>query len=190
MKRIKPLYLTIFSSLLLLGCELNYVNYIEHIESPDGKYNYCLYADDIGVGDPGFSVLKVEKEIEPEKLRINWSFQNGVSKQDTEWMLSRELLSNYEESSYHTSNPKIELIDNRFLVFSRGGYMFGLYDIKLEKDTINNCCPWSEWASQNVWAKNGTEYSGKIEKNEESDYGLWVKKNIHNKIKDYIRLNK
>lgn len=184
MKLIKPLYLIVIFSLLLFGCELNYVNYIEHLESPDGKYNYCLYADGIGVGDPGFNVLKIEKEVNPEKLKINWSFRNGVSEQYTEWMLSRELLANYEESSYYTSSPKLELIDNRFLVFSRGGYMFGLYDVKLEKDTINNCCPWGEWA------KNGAQYSGKIEKNEESDYGLWVEKNIHNKIAGYIKLNK
>lgn len=180
----------IITSLLLFSCEPNYVDYIEHIESSDGQYNYCLYSDGIGVGDPGFMVLKIEREVEPEKLKINWSFRNGVSEQDTEWMLSREILSNYEESSYYASNPKLELIDNRFLVFSRGGYMFGLYDTKLEKDIFNNCCPWNDWVSQNVWAKNGTEYSGKVEKNEESDYGLWVEKNIHNKIAEYIKVKK
>mgnify|MGYP005755355657 FL=1 len=70
-------------SLLLFGCEPNYVDYIEHIEAPNGKYNYCLYADGIGVGDPGFRVLKIEREVDPEKLEINWSFRSGVSEQDT-----------------------------------------------------------------------------------------------------------
>ena len=53
-----PLCLMIISSLLLFGCEPDYVDYIEHIESPDGHYNYCLCTDGMGVGYPVFKVLR------------------------------------------------------------------------------------------------------------------------------------
>ncbi|SFU73300.1 hypothetical protein [Pontibacter akesuensis] len=190
MKIKKQLYLIISASLLLFGCDLNYVDYIEHIESPDGLYNYCLYEDALGISDPGFSVLKIEKNVDPETIYINWSFENGVSEEDREWMLSREILANYEESSSYASDPKIDLIDNRFLVFSRGGYMFGLYDTKLETAIINDCCPFGRWASQNIWSEKGNRQYKPVKKDQKSDYGLWVEENIQNKIKSYIRLNK
>jgi hypothetical protein len=180
----------IFFSLTLTSCDLNYVDYIHHIESPDKNYNFVLYSDAIGIGDPGFMVLKLEKEINPETVKVKWNYKNGSDKKDAEWLYSRQILYNYEESGNYASNPKIDLIDNRFLVFSRGGYYLGLYDIKLQKDVFNNCCPFGDWASQNIWAKNGTNYKGDIPKDESSDYGIWIEKNIHNKIKDYIRMNK
>lgn len=190
LKTKQQIHLVILSSLLLIGCDLNYVEYIEHIESPDGMNNYCLYADNIGISDPGFSVLKIDKNVDPKTLYLNWTFENGMSEEDREWMLSREILANYEESSSYASDPKIDLIENRFLVFSRGGYMFRLYDTKLETAIINDCCPFSTWASQNFWSENGEKPPKPVEKNQHSDYGLWVEENIQNKIKAYIRLNK
>lgn len=175
--------------LIVTSCNINYLEYYQHIESPDGKYNYALYSD-FGIGDPGFLVLKLEKEVDPKELKIDYSLRNGISSDDAEWMYSREILSNYDEASLYCKDPKFELIDNRFLVFSRGGFMFSLYDIKIEKDTFNNCCPWNEWASQNIWAEQGTDYKGTIQKNEKSDYGIWIEKNIDMKIKEYIEKNR
>ena len=174
---------------IINGCNLNYLHYYQHIESPDGKFNYGLYSD-FSIGDPGFLVLKLEKGIDPKNLKIDYSLTNGISAKDADWMYSREILNNYDEASEYCNDPKIELIDNRFLVFSRGGYMFSLYDLKIEKDTINNCCPWNDWASQNIWAEKGTNYKGPIPKNEKSDYGIWIEKNIDHRIKEYIEKNK
>lgn len=189
-RQFKILITTIFFILSLSSCDLNYIDYIQHIESPDKKYNYCLYSDAIGIGDPGFKVLKLDKEINPKTLKVRWNFKKGIDRKDGEWLYLRQILYNYEESSYYATDPKIEIINNRFLVFSRGGYYFGLYDIKLQKDIINICCPWSDWASQNIWTEKGTNYKGDIPKDEKSDYGLWIEKNIHNKIKNYITTNK
>lgn len=171
------------------GCNINYLDYYQHIKSPNRKYNYGLYSD-FSIGDPGFLVLKLEQGINPKKLKIDYSLKNGISADDADWIYSREILNNYDEASQYCKDPKIELIDNRFLVFSRGGYMFSLYDIKIEKDTFNNCCPWNEWASQNIWAEKGKDYKGQIPKNKKSDYGIWIEKNLEKKIKEYIEKNK
>tara|TARA_B110000967_G_C18646085_1_gene440962 strand:+ start:65 stop:634 length:570 start_codon:yes stop_codon:yes gene_type:complete len=182
--------LTAFSILFtIMSCDMNYLDYYQHIESPNGKYNYGLYSG-FSIGDPGFLVLKLEKGINPKELKIDYSLKNGISGEDADWMYSREILNNYDEASQYCKDPKIELIDNRFLVFSRGGFMFSLYDIKIEKDTFNNCCPWNEWASQNIWAEKGTDYKGPIPMDEKSDYGIWIKKNIDRKINEYIQSNK
>ena len=135
-------------------------------------------------------VLKLEGDINPSSIKIDFNNNDANSHKNADWILSRQILDNYEESSDYASNPKIELISNRFLVFSRGGHYFALYDLKLNKDTFNNCCPFSDWGSKNIWAEKGTNYKGKIPKDEKSDYGLWVEKNIENKIKNYIATNK
>ena len=175
--------------LIINSCTLNYLDYIQHVESPDGKYNYCLYSD-FSIGDPGFLVLKLDKSINPKEFKIEYSIKNGISSKDASWIYSRQILDNYDEASQYCKDPKLELIDKRFLVFSRGGYMFSLYDLKLDKDTFNNCCPWNAWASQNIWAEKGSDYKGSIPKDEKSDYGIWIEKNIHNKILTYIKQNK
>ena len=163
-QRIKIFSLLGFVIVLISSCTINYLDYIQHVESPDGQYNYCLYSD-FSIGDPGFMILKIEKEINPKKLKMDYSIRSGISADDANWIYSREILANYDEASYFCANPKIELIDNRFIVFSRGGYKFGLYDIKFEKDTFNNCCPFNDWSSQNIWAEKGTKFSGEIKKN-------------------------
>lgn len=186
----RQIIIFVFLGLIMISCSMNYLDYQQHIESPDGQFNYCLYSDDIGISDPGFKVLKIEKFINPEELKIDWNFKDGVSQKDFNWIADREMLSNYDESSYMCNEPKIELIENRFLVFSRGGYYFALYDLKIDKDTFNNCCPFNEWASQNIWAEKGTNYKGAIPENEKSDYGVWIEKNIHNPIDNYIKANR
>ncbi len=188
---LKQFKIFIALSLLIIvsSCKINYLDYIQHIESPDGKCNYGLYSD-FSIGDPGFIVLKLEKEINPKELKIDYNLKSGITRDDADWIYSRKILNNYDEASQYCKDPKIELIDNRFLVFSRGGFMFSLYDLKIEKDTFNSCCPWNEWASQNIWAEKGTDYKGPIPKNEKSDYGIWIEKNIDKKIKEYIESNK
>ncbi|WP_146153540.1 hypothetical protein [Adhaeribacter arboris] len=154
------------------------------MESPDGKFYYGLYSD-FSIGDPGFMVLKLDKKLNPKELKIDYSLKNGISDKDAEWMRTREIFYNYDEAGYFCDNPKLEFINNRFLVFSRGGYMFSLYDIKIEKDTFNIGSPWNEWYSQSQL----TDESSNREK-EKQDYGRWIQQNLHNKIKEYILTNK
>jgi hypothetical protein len=185
MSKIKRFTVTVFLIIILSGCCLNYLDYSQHIESPDGKYNYCLYIDNLGIGDPSFYVLKLDKSINPEKLKIKWSFKNGISNKDSEWIKNRQVLYNYDEAGLFTSNPKIEIIEKRFIVFSRGGYCFGLYDLKLEKDTFNTGSPWNDWFSQSGMTNDKCD-----REKEESAYRKWIETNLDNKIKDYIKKNK
>jgi len=95
--------LAILCLTFLLGCNSNYLDYSQHIKSPDGKFNYCLYSDGVGIGDPGYYVLKLESNIDPKKLRINWNFRTGTKPEDMEWMAKRQILSNYDEAGFLTS---------------------------------------------------------------------------------------
>jgi hypothetical protein len=165
----------------LSGC--NYLQYAQRIESPDGQFNYCLYLDGVGIGDSGYYVLKLEKSIDPEKLWINYSIIKGLSIKDSEWIESKQILFNYDEAELFTLNPKIELIKNRYLVFSRGGYSIGLYDVKLEKAIVNIASPWNEWYGREI------RFEKYNRKREELEYGQWIQQNLDKRIKDYIIAN-
>ena len=129
--------------------------------------------------------MKLDKKIDPEKLYINWNFNKGTKAEDTEWIRDKEVLFNYDEAGLFTSDPKIEIINNRHLVFTRGGYYFGLYDLKISKDTFNIGSPWNEWRD-----KSGYKSEKYDRDKEEKAYGQWIKENLDTKIRDYIETNK
>lgn len=167
-------------SLLFYSCDNDTLTYVQHIESPDRQFNICLYKENTGVNNVEFHILKIEKSVNPD---------GQISKIDYDWILDRELINNFEESITYARNPKIELVDNRFLIFSRSDYQFALYDLKFKKDILNIHNPWSEWASNNIWAEKGTNYKTDL-KDERTDYGLWIKKNLDDKIVEYLKTNR
>ncbi|MCP2044750.1 hypothetical protein [Pontibacter sp. HSC-36F09] len=172
--------LTCFS---IAGCTSNYLDYKEHIETT-GRYNYAFYMDSWGIGDQGYYVLQLEKDINPKDVYVEINM-DGINHEQQDWMDNRTILFNYAEAGYHYQNPNIKLIDNQFLVFSRGGYFYGLYDLKTQKDTFNIGSPWNEFIEKSGY------YSEKINREkEEKEYTSWVEKNIHDNIRKYIRANK
>jgi hypothetical protein len=181
--RMKKLILStklLLLSLLIYSCDKDSLTYVQHIESPDKRSNICLYKEGTESNNVEFHILKIETDIEPDRK---------INKENYDWILDRELINNFEESTTYARNPKLELIDNRFLIFSRSDYRFALYDLKLNKDILNIHNPWSEWASKNIWAEKGTDYKTDI-KDERTDYGLWIKKNLDDKIVEYIKTNR
>jgi hypothetical protein len=181
--------LLLLISLMLFGCETNSVDYHSKLEIETGDFNYVLYLDGVGLGDPGYTVIKLEKNINPEEVYIKWTPSEGINYEDNykqiDWFRKRIILENYDEAGFHTENPKIEFIKNRYVVFSRGGYYYGLYDTFLEKDTFNIGSPWHEWRDKSGFRSE--KYEPEIEK---KLYDEWIKNHIHAQIKNYILTNK
>ena len=100
-------------------------------------------------------------------------------------MRSRQILFNYDEAGFFTSNPHIELQHNRFLIFSRGGYYFSLYDLNTQEAPVTTQSPWHEW-------RNTRGYSNaKMDRQaEEIAYGSWVRTALDQKVREYIAANK
>ncbi|MDW3209095.1 MAG: hypothetical protein R8N23_04465 [Reichenbachiella sp.] len=70
------LFLTV---LILLGCEANFVDYHSKLEVEAGNFNYALFLDGVGIGDPGYTVVKLEKNLDPEDLYIKWTPSEGIN---------------------------------------------------------------------------------------------------------------
>jgi hypothetical protein len=178
---VKIVLLQIIAIVLVTSCSFNNLDYIQHIET--SQYNYALYEDTWGIGDPGFYVLKLEKYISPKDVYLEMTF-DGVNREHDRWVRERTILFNWSEAGFHTSSPKIKLINNRFLVFERGGFDYALYDILLEKVIMNRSSPWHAFIEE-----SGYSSPKRDKEREEKEYIKWVKLNIHDQINDYIKSN-
>jgi hypothetical protein len=175
--------LPLFLLMVVTSCIGNRsLSYQSSIESSDGKYNYCLFTENGGIGDPGFYVLKLDKNIDPTKIQED-SFNTVEYNKAKQWTDRTQVLSNYDEISLFTSNPGIELINNRFLVMKRGGYYFGLYDLKLDTPIVNVASPATEYHYPHP--RNEPRDAAK----EKEAYEKYIQENLDGKIKEYIQLN-
>ena len=161
---------------------MNAVDYMSKIEMNQGSFDYALYGDGVGIGDPGYYVLKIEKGVKPEDVNIDWTFNDGVNREQEQWRRERTILSNYAEAGYFLDDPKIELLHNRFIVMSRGDIYHGLYDIKNDTTLIGSGgSPWHGFieSDKSLDHRNKEEYKRK--------YKDWMRKNYHDEIEAIMK---
>lgn len=185
----KP-YSKIFQIALLVvalsSCMDNSMKFHQKVESPDGKFNYCLYLNSAGLGDPGFYVVKLDKSVNPKRINLDSLGQVRDWKEVTKWIMDHQILSNYDEGGMYTSLPNIEILHDRFLTLSRGGFYFELYDIKLDTAVFNSFSPWEAWRVTSK-AMKADKFDSDLAKKE---YGAWIKANLNDPILEYIQKNR
>jgi len=185
MKLNSKIFQIIFLAIAVSSCLDNSMKFHQKVESPDGKYNYCLYLNTAGFGDPGFYVVKLDKSVDPTRIHIDSLGSIRDWKEVTKWIMDHQILSNYDEGGLYTAQPKIEILHNRFLTLSRGGFYFELYDLKLDKAVFNSFSPWGDWSV--------TSKSMKADKLDmdlaKKEYGEWIKAHLNDPILEYMQKN-
>ena len=182
-RKIIKYLMIVMTSFILTSCSSNYLDLKEKITSNE-KYNYAFYMDTWGIGDQGYYVLQLDKNIKPEDVYLEINM-DGINIEQSEWVDKRTVLFNYAEAGFHTTEPGIKLIENRFLVFSRGGYFYSLYDINMQNDTFNIGSPWNAFRDKSKYS------SEKFDRDkEEKAYTEWIKENVHKKIENYMQSEK
>lgn len=180
-------FLVMIPSLLFLMLYLS-IGFREHLvfdqklKSPDGTSWFALYHDYGGLGDPDWHVFKIPINESPEELKISRSYDSYNSEDD--FWKKRMLLWNFSEAGHHTSNPHIKIFNQRYLVFIRGGYYHGLYDIQEGRTLITDTSPWH---SLNFSNKRNLEGLNSDQLDTMMD--MWVESTLHNPIKEIIENN-
>jgi len=170
--------------------DIYFLTFIEQLENPDKNEIYALFKHDYPFANPNFYVFRFDSKINPADLNYKSTTNGKLTQVEFREMMDNVILENYEEDNSKASDPKIMNMNNHFLVMERGGYFFALYDLQKNKPIYNECCPFGIWASQNIWTEKGSYFKGDIKKGEKSDYGIWIEKNIHEPILNYIEENK
>lgn len=150
-----------------------YKEVIQALEVPSLNNQFVLLTDLAGLGDRAWYVYQLPLGTTLTKEMKTAHDKTGV------------LFWNYSEAGDHSDNPKIEIVKERFLVFSRGGLKHSLYDLKTRTVLVNDISPWGSFVVSEQYKKCcDNNQSIDIEAAEMND---WVKKNLHQKIERIIR---
>lgn len=140
---------------------------IQVLEVPNLDRQYVLMTDIAGFGDRAWYVYGLPGSAPLTKDMKSSHNEEGV------------LFWNYSEAGDHYDDPKIEILKNRYLVFSRGGLYHSLYDIQRETLLINDESPWNSFQESEQFKAYGDasppEETG-------TGMGVWVRNNLHRRI--------
>jgi len=138
--------------------------YQQHLQYKDEIF--VLYFSMAGFDDLEWCILKWERE--------KWKDLEKIDKQQVEnakFDNNKDfnfICFNYDEGPKNSEDVKIFIKDD-YLVMSREGLYHSLFDLKSQKLLINETCPFCESQS-----------------NTKEEMNLWIKKNLHDKIKRII----
>jgi len=154
-----------------LWYENRYKSEIQAIEIPTQNIRLVLLTDIAGFGDRAWYVYQL-----PIGAGLTKQMKTG---HDTEGVL----FWNYTEAGDHYDNPKIEILKDKYLVFSRGGLFHSLYDLQQKAVLVNDESPWNSFQESEQFKKYG-------EKPPSGTPGtamdVWVRENLHRKIERIV----
>ncbi len=149
----------------------NFKTLIQTVVLKENDIKFLLFTDLAGFGDRSWSVYEL-----PVKSIITKDIKKARDKVGV-------IFWNYSESGNNIENPKIEIVNNRYLVFSRGGYYHSLYDIKNKKVLVNDESPWGSFLLSEEYTLLDEDYT-----TEDMHFYMdkWVNRNLHAKIEQMI----
>lgn len=150
-----------------------YKSVIQALEVPSLNNQFVLLTDIAGFDDRAWYVYQLPLGTTLTKEMKTANDKTGV------------LFWNYSEAGEHHDNPQIEIVKERFLVFSRGGLKHSLYDLKTRTVLVNDISPLVSFAGSEQYKKCcDNNLSIDIVVAEMND---WVKKNLHQKIERIVK---
>ncbi len=151
----------------------NYKSLIQTLEFPTVKTKFILLTDISGFEDRAWYVYQL-----PINTEITKQMKTGHDSEGT-------LFWNYSEAGDHYDNPKIEIRNGKYLVFSRGGLFHSLYDIGKGQVIVNEESPWNSFMSSQ---EKGSQSSNSLKpETEKRKMDEWVRNNLHLKIEKILK---
>ena len=110
---------------------------VQTLDWPRENARFVLMTDIAGFGDRAWYVYRLaDGAVETAAMNAAHD-KTGV------------LFWNYAEAGHHVTDPRIDILKDRYLVFSRGGLRHSLYDLKTRKLLVNETAPWGSYVSAN-----------------------------------------
>ncbi|MEZ4278483.1 MAG: hypothetical protein R3F21_02560 [Myxococcota bacterium] len=145
---------------------------IAKAQGPNGEW-FGVFADyPAGDYDPSWHIYRFSSLDELESAKIENVFGKGA------------LLETYEEGGDHDEDATIEVVNDRFLVFSKAGMFHALYDLRCDRVVVEDGSPWNS-----AW-----EHFGQDRKLDDPEwprfYLQWKLDHLHRPIAAAIAANK
>lgn len=157
-----------------------HLNYIESLLSPDNESIFVLYDDSAFAGDQSWHIFKFDKSTDVVNRQIPSNYRGD---EDGRW-LAKQIMWNYSEGGYDLQDAHIDIIDESYLVFKRGGLYHSLYDIKTDRVLIEDHSPWHSW----IEAGEYKALSSNASREEKAEaIRKWKIEAFHRPILDFIQ---
>lgn len=148
-----------------------YKTLLQTLPLPAEKVQIVLLTDISGFGDRAWYVYQM-----PIGARLTNEMLTGHDEHNV-------LFWNYSEAGDHYDNPKIEMLKDRYLLFSRGGLYHSLYDLRIQKLLVNDESPWNSFQGSDQFRKYGENApSGSAG----TAMDVWVRNNLHKRIESIV----
>jgi len=150
---------------------------LEHfVYDPVGLHWYGLWSNrSNGSYEPSWHIYKFPVSISPEEAKVNQS-HNGSDALGNSSRGGELLFGNWAEGGDHSQDAFLEVRDERFLVFSRGGLYHSLYDLLCGGVLINEENPWHR-----------ANYSGASREQLLHILTQWKLSNLHGAVMDILK---
>lgn len=162
----------------VLGYDLwrqnEYKSVLQTLEFAGQGSKFILLTDIAGFEDRGWYVYEL-----PGGAALTSHMKDGRDRTGV-------LFWNYSEAGEHYDHPSISLLQDRFLVFSRGGLYHSLYDVKARKVLVNDESPWHSFITSEQHRIYGDEAPPGMDG---TGMDAWVRSNLHSKIERIVSAN-
>lgn len=149
----------------------NFKTLLQTVVLRDRNVKYLLFTDLAGFVDRSWYIYEIPSE-------------SGISKEMHKAHNKKNVLFwNYSEAGNNTEDPILEVVNEKYLVFSRGNFYHSLYDIEKKQVLFNHESPWAEFIQSDQYKLFG-EKADHEQLMELMD--KWVNKNIHFKIQNLL----
>jgi hypothetical protein len=141
----------------------NYKTELQRVQVPARGVELILMADRSGFEDPAWCVYEVPAGSKPPRtIAVAHNCSQGI-------------LWNFDEAHQLTDDAELTVIDDRFVVFSRGGLRFSLYDMEARAALVNDISPWHTYSLAGGDARYGAD-----------GHRAWVRDTIERKIDEQL----
>ena len=101
------------------------------VEGPNGEW-FALFAEyPAGDYDPSWHIYRFPSEAAFLSTPVKSGFGNGA------------IIETYEEGGDHDGDASLEILSDRYLVFSKAGMFHALYDTRCEQSLFSDSSPWN-----------------------------------------------
>jgi hypothetical protein len=145
---------------------------LQTLEVPERGVRFVLFTSASGFGDTGWTVYELT-----DGQQITSEMKDARNRDGC-------LFWSYEEGGSNTSGAKLNIYQDRYLVFSRGGYNYTLYDLYQRELIVYTASPWHDFQASGYYKEDGKYVSPKDMDQAQNN---WVRDNLHQKIEQIIQ---
>lgn len=120
---------------------------LQTVHAPTGGEDYLLMTDVAGFGDRAWYVYQRPAGEAPTPQMQRAHDVAGC------------LFWNYSELGDHSTEPRLRLVHDRYLAFTRGGRYYSLYDLDAHRVVLNDENPWNNFTASNEYRQLGAHPS-------------------------------